>query len=718
MEAALDILAPVIGRHVHAAARSPADAWVQLSAELRALTSGDALSAGDLQAVLRHWPRLLEALTPELSAPSAHVAELDVVHWLGCVLGFVCLVPGPLTGAPLEAARNAIRALVAKAHASEADPKSPLFNRCIRALAPEERRWLPRDAVRKELKQLCGALASALRVGGAEVRCVAAEGLRQLQRQHPAKMRAAVGSWLAAAVDAALRDAGEARTILVSVIEAQPPAGVKQALCEEVLATLFGASAAPTEAGAVLVATPGAAPCVDAEVLRLWGAIVGAVGPALVRGHKERLNALLLLPSGAFAATAPSVRAATFRAWERLAAAWASALTAPGFDAGTADRRISLLLTPLKELDWSATDAEAAATHEAAADCACTLVRTLGAADLDRASRQAADEEKETPIMKLACALAGHHNRQVRLGALRAVAQMASARPASVGDWLCGKFARQSRLHLIGGALRDALHAEAKFLDANGAIGEHGEAVVAALCGCWVSVVASLPSAATSAVASQVAKELMSASGLVASFDGAPAVTRLGPALAKVCVNPERQTARTVERMVGCQLTAAASALGEPPVLTVLGLLCAPSGDGGAADSGIGSLAASLAATGLLAAARRCAAATEGGDGGEASEEATAQSEPSSAAADGAAPPEPPRERALALLKPAADLLQKVVALAHAQPDARGGSLLHDDAEARLNDVLRALSLLAAARGATEGDGAAAGSKRKRGEEE
>ena len=52
------------------------------------------------------------------------------------------------------------------------------------------------------------------------------------------------------------------------------------------------------------------------------------------------------------------------------------------------------------------------------------------------------------------------------------------------------------------------------------------------------------------------------------------------------------------------------------------------------------------------------------------------------------------------------------------QPDARGGSLLHDDAEARLNDVLLALSLLAAARGATEGDGAAAGSKRKRGEEE
>ena len=82
------------------------------------------------------------------------------------------------------------------------------------------------------------------------------------------------------------------------------------------------------------------------------------------------------------------------------------------------------------------------------------------------------------------------------------------------------------------------------------------------------------------------------------------------------------------------------------------------------------------------------------------------------------APPEPPRERALALLKAAAELLQKVVALAHAQPDARGGSLLHDDAEARLNDVLRALSLLAAARGATEGDGAEAGSKRKRGEEE
>ena len=133
--------------------------------------------------------------------------------------------------------------------------------------------------------------------------------------------------------------------------------------------------------------------------------------PRSSEGHKERLNALLLLPSGAFAATAPSVRAATFRAWERLAAAWASALTAPGFDAGTADRRISLLLTPLKELDWSATDAEAAATHEAAADCACTLVRMLGAADLDRASRQAADEEKETPIMKLACALAGHHNR-------------------------------------------------------------------------------------------------------------------------------------------------------------------------------------------------------------------------------------------------------------------------------------------------------------------
>ena len=53
---------------------------------------------------------------------------------------------------------------------------------------------------------------------------------------------------------------------------------------------------------------------------------------------------------------------------------------------------------------------QAAATHEAAADCACTLVRMLGAADLDRASRQAADEEKETPIMKLACALAGHHN--------------------------------------------------------------------------------------------------------------------------------------------------------------------------------------------------------------------------------------------------------------------------------------------------------------------
>ena len=73
-----------------------------------------------------------------------------------------------------------------------------------------------------------------------------------------AKMRAAVGSWLAAAVDAALRDAGEARTILVSVIEVQPPAGVKPALCEEVLTTLFGASATPTEAGAVLVATPGA----------------------------------------------------------------------------------------------------------------------------------------------------------------------------------------------------------------------------------------------------------------------------------------------------------------------------------------------------------------------------------------------------------------------------------------------------------------------------
>ena len=716
MEAALDILAPVIGRHVHAAARSPADAWVHLSAELRALTSGDA-SSDELQAALSHWPRLLEALTPELSAPSAHVAELDVVYWLGCVLGFACLVTRPLTGAPLEAARAAIRALVAKAHASEADPKSPLYNRCIRALAPDEHRWLPRDAARKELKQLCGALASALRVGGAELRCVAAEGLRQLQRQHPAKMRAAVGSWLAAAVDAALRDAGEARTILVSVIEVQPPAGVKPALCEEVLTTLFGASATPTEAGAVLVATPGAAPCVDEEVLRLWGAVVGAVGPALVRGHKERLNALLLLPSGAFAATAPSVRAATFRAWERLAAAWASALTAPGFDAGTADRRISLLLTPLKELDWSATDAEAAATHEAAADCACTLVRMLGAADLDRASRQAADEEKETPIMKLACSLAGHHNRQVRLRALRAVAQMASARPAVVGEWLCGRFTRESRLHLIGGALRDALHAEAKFLDANGAVGEHGEAVVAALCECWVSVVASLPSAATSAVASQVAKELMSASGLVASFDGAPAVTRLGPALAKVCVNPERQTARTVERMLGRQLTAAATALGEPPVLTVLGLLCAPSGDGGAADSGIGSLAASLAAAGLLAAARRAPppprAATAARrrrrrrrNRSRRRPRRTARRRPSR------------RGRALALLKPAAELLQKVVALAHAQPDARGGSLLHDDAEARLHDVLRALSLLAAARGATEGDGVEAGSKRKRGEVE
>ena len=89
-----------------------------------------------------------------------------------------------------------------------------------------------------------------------------------------------------------------------------------------------------------------------------------AAAATLSSGRIETSVTALLLPSGAFAATAPSVRAATFRAWGRLAAAWASALTAPGFDAGTADRRISLLLTPLKELDWSATDAEAAATHE------------------------------------------------------------------------------------------------------------------------------------------------------------------------------------------------------------------------------------------------------------------------------------------------------------------------------------------------------------------
>ena len=272
---------------------------------------------------------------------------------------------------------------------------------------------------------------------------------------------------------------------------------------------------------------------------------------------------------------------------------------------------------------------------------------------------------------------------------------MASARPALSASG-CAANLLASRASTSSAARSATRTKRRPFLDANGAVGEHGEAVVAALCGCWASVVASLPSAATSAVASQVAKELMSASGLVASR--APAVTRLGPALAKVCINPERQTARTIERMVGRQLTAAACALGEPPVATALGLLCAPSGDGGAAGSGIGSLAASLAAAGLLAAARRCAAATEGRRQRRASEEATAQSEPSSAAADGAAPPEPPRGARPRAAQAGGRPPAAVVALARACQRARGGSLLHDDAEARLNDVLRALSLLAAAR--------------------
>ena len=99
--------------------------------------------------------------------------------------------------------------------------------------------------------------------------------------------------------------------------------------------------------------------------------------------HRERLNQLLLFPTGSFAArsrvvaadaapaagaatagaaaaAAPAaaaprylanhaVRAATFRAWGRLTCAWAGLLT-DAVDTGAAERRLGLLLLPLREL--------------------------------------------------------------------------------------------------------------------------------------------------------------------------------------------------------------------------------------------------------------------------------------------------------------------------------------------------------------------------------
>ena len=99
--------------------------------------------------------------------------------------------------------------------------------------------------------------------------------------------------------------------------------------------------------------------------------------------HRERLNQLLLFPTGSFAArsaavatnvahaagaaagtaagtAAPAaaaprylanhaVRAATFRAWQRLTCAWAGLLT-DAADTGSAERRLGLLLLPLREL--------------------------------------------------------------------------------------------------------------------------------------------------------------------------------------------------------------------------------------------------------------------------------------------------------------------------------------------------------------------------------
>ena len=98
--------------------------------------------------------------------------------------------------------------------------------------------------------------------------------------------------------------------------------------------------------------------------------------------YRERLNQLLLFPTGSFAArsvaaaadvaaaaaagaaaaaaAAPAaaaprylanhaVRAATFRAWQRLTCAWAGLLT-DAADTGSAERRLGLLLLPLREL--------------------------------------------------------------------------------------------------------------------------------------------------------------------------------------------------------------------------------------------------------------------------------------------------------------------------------------------------------------------------------
>jgi len=186
-------------------------------------------------------------------------------------------------------------------------------------------------------------------------------------------------------------------------------------------------------------------------LIRLWGVAASLLGAHLGQmQHRERLNRLLMFPTGSFSSrvvldlekneTMPchDARAATHRAWKMLIRSWSHLLV--DVDSGAVERRMGLLLLPLREL-WKKEEngdtrviqddpgSRHSEVHVQAAHCWEELMRCLGAL----AVSPSCDIVWSYTVRPMAT----HWHRPVRLVMLQTLNALVRGHATQVGAWLC-----------------------------------------------------------------------------------------------------------------------------------------------------------------------------------------------------------------------------------------------------------------------------------------
>ena len=176
--------------------------------------------------------------------------------------------------------------------------------------------------------------------------------------------------------------------------------------------------------------------------------------------QREKLNQLLRLPTGAFVAKegerpAYEVRARMFRSWRRLMCAWAPLMADPANAPGDAEKRLALLLMPLRDL-WRreeaggqprtpADAAELAGVHLEAAEGWCALSAWLSELCLCLAGDM---------VWGLAVrSMAAHWHPALRKRFLSSVDAIYRRHATLAGLWLCRAQGRRMLCEVVSASL-------------------------------------------------------------------------------------------------------------------------------------------------------------------------------------------------------------------------------------------------------------------------